>query len=71
MAEIRLWYDREGDVLEVVFDESPAYLEEKSEDIFERRSVDGRIIGFTVLNFSKHDRSQLTLPVAVTAVAAA
>jgi hypothetical protein len=67
MAEVKLWYDREGDVLEVIFEDAPAYMEELNEDVFERRTPEGRIVGFTVLNFSKHDRDKLTLPMAITA----
>ena len=69
MAEIKVWYDREGDMLEVIFDDAPAYMEELNEDVFERRTPEGRIVGFTVLNFSKHDRDKITLPLAVTAIA--
>ena len=67
MSELTLWYDRAGDTLEVIFDDAPAYMEELSEDIFERRTPEGRIVGFTVLNFSKHDRDRLTLPLTITA----
>jgi uncharacterized protein YuzE len=70
MAGMKVWYDREGDVLEVTFEDAPAAMEEIADDVFERRTRDGRIIGFTVLNFSKHDRDQLTLPLAITATAA-
>ncbi|MCK6580996.1 MAG: DUF2283 domain-containing protein [Anaerolineae bacterium] len=70
MAGMKVWYDREGDVLEVTFEDAPAAMEEIADDVFERRTRDGRIIGFTVLNFSKHDRDQLTLPLAITAKAA-
>lgn len=69
MANVKVWYDREGDILEVVFEDAPAAMEEIEEDVFERRTSDGRIIGFTVLNFSKHDRDSLTLPLAITATA--
>ena len=67
---MKIWYGREGDILEVTFEDAPAAMEEIEDDVFERRTRDGRIIGFTVLNFSKHDRDQLTLPLAVTATAA-
>jgi len=67
---VKIWYDREGDVLEVTFEDAPTAMEEIADDVFERRTRDGRIIGFTVLNFSKHDRDQLTLPLTVTAKAA-
>lgn len=66
MGAMKVWYDQEGDMLEVTFEDAPAYLEELEEDIFERRTSDGRIVGFAVLNFSKHDRDKLTLPLAVT-----
>ena len=70
MAEVKVWYDREGDTLEVIFEDAPAYMDELSEDVFERRTPEGRIVGFTVLNFSKHDRDKLTLPLTITATAA-
>ena len=71
MATLKVWYDREGDILEVLFEDAPATLEEIAEDIFERRTPDGRVIGFVVLNFSKHDRDALALPLHVTAISAA
>lgn len=67
-AGMKVWYDHEGDFLEVIFEDSPAALEEVEDDVFERRTPDGRIVGFAVLNFSKHDRDRLTLPLAVTAL---
>ena len=69
MAEMKVWYDQTGDVLEVLFEDAAAALEEISEDVFERRTPDGRIVGIMVLNFSRHDQGQLRLPLAVTAVA--
>lgn len=71
MASLNIWYDHEGDFLEVLFDDAPASLEEIEDDIFERRTPDGRVIGFAVFNFSKHDRDKLNLPLAVTAVSVA
>jgi uncharacterized protein YuzE len=71
MEAVKLWYDQEGDYLEVTFEDAPATLEEVSDDIFERRTVDGRVIGFVVFNVSKHDRDKLSLPLAVTAIPAA
>lgn len=60
MAGLKVWYDREGDYLEVTF-------EEAEDDVFARRTPDGRVIGFAVFNFSKHDRAKLTLPLTVVA----
>ena len=70
MASVKVWYDQESDYLEVIFEDVPASLEEIDDDIFERRTPDDRVIGFAILNFSKHDRSRLSLPLAVTAVPA-
>lgn len=67
MDGLKVWYDREGDTLEVIFEDAPAVMEEISDDVFERRTPDGRVIGFMVMNFSKHDRSELNLPLAVMA----
>jgi uncharacterized protein YuzE len=66
MEGLKVWYDREGDILEVTFEDTIAVMEEISTDVFERRTTDGRVVGFMVMNFSKHDREQLKLPLAVT-----
>lgn len=66
MDGLKVWYDREADILEVIFEDTPASMEEISDDVFERRSTDGRIVGFMVMNFSQHDRESLNLPLAVT-----
>ncbi len=69
MDSLKVWYDREGDILEVIFEDAPAMMEEIREDVFERRTTDGRVVGFMVMNFSKHDRESLNLPLAVTVTA--
>ena len=69
MAGMKIWYDREGDYLEVLFEDAPAAMEEIADDVFERRTPEGRVVGFAVFNFSQHDRNQLTLPLSVKAVA--
>ena len=70
MAALKLWYDREGDYLEVIFEDVPASLTEIEDDLFERRTPDGRVVGFAVMNFSQHDRDRLMLPLAITALPA-
>ncbi len=68
MAEVKIWYDKDADFLEITFEDAPASLEEIEEDIYERRTPDGKIIGFAVLNMTKHDRDGLTLPLHMTAI---
>ena len=48
MASVKVWYDRDGDFLEITFDDAAAITDEVAEDIFERRTLDGRIVGFGV-----------------------
>jgi uncharacterized protein YuzE len=70
VAALKIWYDHEGDLLEVIFEDAPASLEEVEDDVFERRTPDGRVIGVVVMNFSRHDRERLSLPLVVTASSA-
>ena len=71
MASMKVWYDQAGDLLEVTFEDAPATLEEVADDVFERRTQDGRVVGFAVMNFSKHDQDKLTLPFEVKVSSAA
>ena len=67
MEALRVWYDHEGDYLEILFEDAPAVMEEIEDDVFERRTPDGRVVGIAVFNVSKHDRAHLTVPLKVTA----
>ena len=61
-------HDQEGDYFEVVSEDAPASLEKTGDGLFERCTLDGRVVGFAVFNVSKHDRDQLTLPFSTTAI---
>jgi uncharacterized protein YuzE len=51
---VKLWFDREGDFLEVTFDEREGFFRETENDqVMERVDKDGNIIGFSVTNVSK------------------
>ncbi len=51
--EITVWYDKEGDYLEVLFDKKKGYFKETENDaIMEKVDEDGNIIGFSILNIS-------------------
>ena len=55
MAERRLkiWYDAEGDYLEVTFDQKPGYFRETANDqVMEKVDNDGNVLGFSVLRVS-------------------
>jgi hypothetical protein len=50
---IKIWYDKEGDFLEVTFSDKPGYMRETDNDaIMERVNQDGNLLGFSVLAVS-------------------
>jgi hypothetical protein len=52
MAErcLRVWYDREGEFLEVTFEDRAGYFREKNNDQVMAKVDDlGRVIGFSIL----------------------
>jgi len=55
MAErkVKVWYDPEGDFLEVIFDQKPGYFRETpSDQVMEKVDDQGNILGFSVLRVS-------------------
>lgn len=55
MAErkVKLWYDPEGDFLEVIFDQKPGYFRETTNDqVMEKVDEEGNVLGFSVLKVS-------------------
>jgi len=55
MAERKLtvWYDPEGDYLEVIFDQRPGFFRETENDqVMEKVDEAGNVLGFSVLRIS-------------------
>jgi uncharacterized protein YuzE len=51
--EVRVWYDEEGDYLEVLFARKKGYFRETDHDaVMEKVDEVGNIIGFSILNVS-------------------
>ena len=51
---VKVWYDREGDFLEVLFSDEPGYMRQMANDaIMERLSDSGRLLGFSITNVSR------------------
>lgn len=51
--QIKIWFDREGDTLEVLYSDQEGYMRETDNDaVMERVSEDGKLLGFLVLNVS-------------------
>jgi uncharacterized protein YuzE len=51
--EINVWYDKEGDYLEVLFEKKKGYFKETENDaVMEKVDEEGNIIGFSILKVS-------------------
>ncbi len=62
MAErrVKIWYDPEGDYLEVMFDQKPGYFRETASDqVMEKVDEAGNVLGFSVLKVSALKRIPL------------
>lgn len=52
-VKLKVWYDAEGDFLEVLFGKKPGYYRQtKNDQVMERVDAKGNIIGFSVLRVS-------------------
>lgn len=50
---VTVYYDREGDYLEVLFEQKPGYFRETEHDaVMERVDAEGHVIGFSILRAS-------------------
>lgn len=50
---VKVWYDAEGDDLEVIFERKEGYFRETANDqVMEKVDTDGNVIGFSVLKVS-------------------
>lgn len=50
---VKLWYDPEGDYLEVIFEQKEGYFRETGNDqVMEKVDMEGNILGFSVLKVS-------------------
>jgi hypothetical protein len=50
---LKIWYDAEGDYLEVIFDQKPGYFRETENDqVMEKVDDEGNVLGFSVLRVS-------------------
>jgi uncharacterized protein YuzE len=60
MAEkVKVWFDPEGDFLEVQFSDAPGYMRGTNNDaLMERVDEDGHVIGFSILGVSRFRRER-------------
>ena len=50
---VKIWYDAEGDYLEVIFDQKPGFFRAtRNDQVMEKVDDQGNILGFSVLRVS-------------------
>jgi len=62
MGKMRVWYDKEGDFLEVTFLDAKGDMRDVGDDDFERVDEQGKVIGVAIFNFSKRDQQSVEVP---------
>jgi len=56
---VKVWFDPEGDFLEVLFSDAPGYMRETDNDaVMERVDESGKVIGFSIMQVSLLSRSK-------------
>jgi hypothetical protein len=61
--QVRIWYDPQGDYLEVIFDEKPGYFQEtENNQVMEEVDELGNILGFSVLCVCAFEEGSLEVP---------
>lgn len=56
---IKVYYDPEGDFIEVLFSDGAGFMRETNHgDVMERVSVNGEVLGFTIMQVSRHDKGK-------------
>ncbi len=52
--QIKVWFDPEGDFLEVLFSDKAGFMKETNNDaVMERVDEQGNVLGFTVMGVSR------------------
>jgi len=56
--DVTIWYDREGDYLELVFEKKEGYFRETNDDrIMEKVDADGNVVAISILGVSSGSES--------------
>ncbi len=50
---VKLWYDPDGDYMEVIFERKAGYFRETDDErVMEKVDTDGNVLGFSIMNVS-------------------
>jgi len=60
--KVKVWYDKEADFLEVIFEKKEGYFRETDNDaVMEKVDSDGNLLGFSILKVSEISREPLSI----------
>jgi len=68
MAKMKIWFDEEGDYLEIRSEEAKGYMRDLGNDIWERVDEQGKVIGIGILGFKKRiqgNKGEIQMPLTV------
>ena len=66
--QIKVWFDPEGDFLEVLFSDKAGFMKEtNNEAVMERVDEQGNILGFTVMGVSRLTKEKPLIAELITA----
>ena len=62
--EIKIWYDKEADFLEVIFEKQTGYFKETENDaVMEKVDDKGNILGFSIQKVSELKNNPISLSI--------
>jgi hypothetical protein len=57
--KVKVWFDPEGDYLEVQFSDAPGFMRQTAHDaVMERVNEQGQVLGFSVLGVSRFKKDR-------------
>jgi len=60
--EIKIWYDKEGDYLEVLFDQKAGFFQETGNDaVMQKVDQEGNLLGFSIMKISSLKTAPVSL----------
>lgn len=59
MGRLSVWFDEEGDFLEITLDDEKGFFNDLGDGVFERVDEEGNTIGFAVLNVTARKDREL------------
>ncbi len=65
MGRLSVWFDEEGDFLEISSGRKKGFFRDLGSGVFERVDEKGKTIGFALLNVTKRTRKELLVPLEV------